>query len=133
MRCEDLQAVVPAGFIERERLDCAAVLPAHTRMIHVLATIEVQPGQRAAFLAEFHALRPLVLAEHGCLEYGPAVDCPTDIPVQARLGDDAVTVIEKWLDVPALEAHLKAPHMADYRVKVRPFVKGVTLRVLQPA
>ncbi len=102
-------------------------------MIHVLATIEVQPGQRAAFLREFHALMPLVHAEHGCLEYCPAVDCPTHIPVQARLGDDTVVVIEQWLDVPALEAHLKAPHMADYRVKVKSFVKSVSLRVLQPA
>lgn len=102
-------------------------------MIHVLATIEVQPGQRDAFLREFHALMPLVHAEHGCLEYGPAVDVATSIPVQARLGDDTVVIIEKWADVPALEAHLKAPHMADYRVKVKPFVKTVTLRVLQPA
>ncbi|NBV23812.1 MAG: antibiotic biosynthesis monooxygenase [Proteobacteria bacterium] len=102
-------------------------------MIHVLATIEVQPGTRDAFLREFHALMPLVHAEHGCIEYGPAVDVATSIPVQARIGDDAVVVIEKWADVAALEAHLKAPHMADYRVKVKPFVKGVTLRVLQPA
>jgi quinol monooxygenase YgiN len=102
-------------------------------MIHVLATIETQPGQRENFLREFHALMPLVHAEHGCLEYGPAVDCATSIPVQARLGDDTVVIIEKWADVAALEAHLKAPHMADYRVRVKPFVKGVTLRVLQPA
>jgi quinol monooxygenase YgiN len=102
-------------------------------MIHVLATIELQPGQRSAFLREFHALVPLVLAEQGCLEYGPAVNCPTSIPLQSALGEDAVMVIEKWSTVAALEAHLKAPHMADYRVKVKPFVKGVTLRVLQPA
>lgn len=102
-------------------------------MIHVLATIEVQPGQRDAFLREFHALMPLVHAEHGCVEYGPTVDVPTSIPVQALLGSETVVIIEKWTDVAALEAHLKAPHMADYRVKVKPFVKAVTLRVLQPA
>lgn len=102
-------------------------------MIHVLATIEVQPGQRAAFLREFHALMPQVHAEQGCIEYAPAVDCPTSIPVQALLGDHTVVIIEKWSDAAALEAHLKAPHMADYRVKVKPFVKSVTLRVLQPA
>lgn len=121
------------GFVPQPRLDSRANHPADTRMIHVVATIEVQPGQRAAFLREFHALMPLVHAEHGCIEYGPAVDCPTSIPVQARLGEDTVLILEKWSDVAALEAHLKAPHMADYRVKVKPFVKGVTLRVLQPA
>ena len=76
---------------------------------------------------------PLVQAEHGCIEYAPAVDCPTSIPVQNLLGDNTVVIIEKWSDVAALEAHLKAPHMADYRVKVNPFEKSVTLRVLQPA
>lgn len=102
-------------------------------MIHVLATIEVLPGQRAAFLTEFRALMPLVHAEHGCLEYAPAVDCPTAIPVQARLGDDTVVIIEKWSDMAALEAHLKAPHMAGYRLKVKPLVKNLTLHLLQPA
>ncbi len=111
----------------------APVAPQILCMIHVIATIELQPGQRAAFLREFHALVPLVHAEQGCFEYRPAVDCPTSIPLQARLGEDVVTVIEKWADVAALEAHLKAPHMADYRVKVKPFVKSVTLRVLRPA
>ena len=43
-------------------------------MIHVIATIDLVEGQRAAFLKEFHALVPLVRAEAGCLEYGPAID-----------------------------------------------------------
>ena len=34
-------------------------------MIHVIATIEVQPGRRAAFLAEFHRIVPLVRAAAG--------------------------------------------------------------------
>ena len=46
-------------------------------MIHVLATIEVTPGQRAAFLEQFHWVVPLVRAEEGCIEYGAAIDVPT--------------------------------------------------------
>ena len=42
-------------------------------MIHVLATVTLQAGRRAEFLDHFHRLMPLVHAEHGCLEYGPAV------------------------------------------------------------
>jgi quinol monooxygenase YgiN len=38
-------------------------------MIHVIATIELVEGQRAAFLKEFQALVPQVRAEVGCLEY----------------------------------------------------------------
>ena len=53
-------------------------------MIHVLATIELASGRRAEFLKEFHAIMPSVKAETGCMEYGPAVDTPTQIPAQAR-------------------------------------------------
>lgn len=102
-------------------------------MIHVLATIELGPGQRDAFLAEFHRLMPLVHAENGCLEYGPAVDVATGLSAQVNLGADRVMVVEKWADVPALEAHLQAPHMADYRERVKDFVRGVSLLVLEPA
>ncbi len=102
-------------------------------MIHVIALIELNPGTRDAFLSEFHALVPKVLAEDGCLEYGPAVDEPTDISAQVPPRPDAVTVIEKWESVGHLKAHLVAPHMAEYRPRVKDFVKGTTLHVLSPA
>lgn len=102
-------------------------------MIHVIATIQLAPGTREAFLAEFRALTPLVRAEDGCLEYGATVDEPTGIAVQELAGDAAVVVVEKWASVAALTAHLSAPHMADYRVRVKDFVRGVALRVLRPA
>jgi len=40
-------------------------------MIFVIATIEVKPGKREAFLAEFNKNVPNVRAEKGCLEYAP--------------------------------------------------------------
>jgi quinol monooxygenase YgiN len=101
-------------------------------MIHVIATIQTAPGGRDGFLTEFRKLVPLVRAEKGCIEYGAAIDMPTDIPVQAAAGDDHVFVIEKWESVEALKAHLAAAHMQEYRVRVREFVRGVTLQVLQP-
>ncbi len=101
-------------------------------MLHVLATIEVEPGKRAALLAEFARLVPLVQAEDGCLEYGPAVDSPTSIAVQIPLRPDVVTVVEKWANLDALEAHLKAPHMTDYRERVKTLVRRVSLQILNP-
>jgi quinol monooxygenase YgiN len=101
-------------------------------MIHVIATISVAPGSRAAFLAEFGKLVPLVRAESGCLEYGAAIDEPTGLAVQSLAGENAVIVVEKWASVDALNAHLKAPHMDDYRVRVKDFVQSVSLRVLRP-
>jgi quinol monooxygenase YgiN len=102
-------------------------------MIHVIATIEIEAGRRAEFLAHFRELVPQVRAETGCVEYVPAVDTPTDIEAQHPLRDDVVMVIEKWRDRQALRAHLAAPHMAEYRDKVKDLVSRVTIHVLEPA
>lgn len=102
-------------------------------MIHVLATITVKPGQRDGFLKEFHRIMPLVHAEAGCIEYGPAVDVASGISVQMPLRENVAVVIEKWESLAALKAHLTAPHMMEYRVRVKDFVEGVTLQILEPA
>lgn len=102
-------------------------------MIHVIATIKVTPGRRDEFLAAFAAVTPLVEAEEGCLEYCATVDEPTSIDRQAAAGDDAVVVVEKWQSVAALEAHLAAPHMNDFRVKTDGVMLDVHLLVLKPA
>lgn len=102
-------------------------------MIHVIATVELNPGTREKFLAEFRKLIPDVKAELGCIEYGPAIDAETDIPIQFKIGPDKVTIIEKWEDAAALKAHGVAPHMQAYRARVKGFVRGMELRVLAPA
>ncbi len=102
-------------------------------MIHVIATVELAPGTREKFLTEFRKIIPEVRAEAGCIEYGPAVDADTDIPIQFRIGVDKVVVIEKWDSVAALTAHGVAPHMQAYRVKVKDYIRGMELRVLSPA
>ena len=102
-------------------------------MIHVIATVELVPGNRDRFLNAFRANVPNVLAEDGCIEYGPAIDLATDIGAQLPLRENVVTVVEKWRDLPALHAHLAAPHMTAYRTQVKDLVVRVTLQVLQPA
>jgi len=102
-------------------------------MIHVIATIEIVAGKRNDYLAAFHQLVPLVLAEEGCIEYGPAIDIATPIPVQAPLRDNTVTVIEKWESIEALQAHLAAKHMQESREKVKEMLAGVKIQVLEPA
>ena len=101
-------------------------------MIHVLATAELHPGTRERFLEEFHGIVPAVRAEDGCLEYGAAVDTPTGLPAQPPVRDDVVVIVEKWRDLPALRAHLAAPHMTAYRTRVRDYVVRTTLQVLAP-
>lgn len=102
-------------------------------MIHVIATIEVVEGRREAFLEEFHRVMPAVHAENGCLEYGPTVDVPAGLARQLPTRDHVVTVVEKWASLEALQAHMQAPHMAEYRVRVKDLVKGVSLQILRPA
>ena len=101
-------------------------------MIHVLAQIETVPGHRDEFLAEFAQVAILVRQETGCIEYGAAMDVPTGILVQNLLGENVVMIVEKWESIEDLKAHLVAPHMSDYRIRIRPHVQGVTLRVLEP-
>ena len=102
-------------------------------MIHVVATIEVAEGKRDQFLEEFHKLVPLVREEDGCLEYGPTIDFETNIEAQGGVRPNVVTVVEKWESIEALEAHLIAPHMIDYRGRVKEVVLSARLQVLQPA
>ncbi len=102
-------------------------------MVHVLATIRLNSGRRADFLEQFHRLVPLVQAEDGCLEYGPAVDMDSGLDAQEPIVPDVVTVIEKWASLEALKAHLAAPHMDEYRERVAGMVQSVSLRILEPA
>jgi quinol monooxygenase YgiN len=101
-------------------------------MIHVIATVELWGGKREAFLAEFRRVVPLVRAEAGCLDYGPAIDVPTGIEVQVPPRENVVTVVERWESLGALRAHLAAPHMQEYRARVKALIAGVRLQVLQP-
>ena len=101
-------------------------------MIIVLASIELHPGKRPDFLVEFRQIVPKVQAENGCLEYFPAIDTVSGLPVQGPARDDVVVIVEKWESMAALEAHLIAPHMMEYRPKVKEFVKRVSLQILSP-
>jgi quinol monooxygenase YgiN len=100
-------------------------------MIHVIAEIEVREGSRDAFLKEFRRIVPIVRDEDGCIEYGPAVDLETDVAAPAR--PNIVTVLEKWTNEAALQAHLKAPHMDEYRKRAASMIAGVSIRAYAPA
>ena len=101
-------------------------------MIHVIAVIRTKPSRRTEFLKEFQRIVPAVRAEAGCIEYGPALDIATSIPGLPAVRDDVVTVVEKWENIPALDAHLKAPHMLTYREAVKDMLADVEIRVLAP-
>ena len=102
-------------------------------MICVIATIEVAESRREDFLTAFTEIMPEVHEEKGCIEYGPMLDVPTNIPAQPDVRDNVVTIVEKWESLDSLEAHLMAPHMLEYRKKVKDIVTSTRLQILQPA
>src|SRR4051794_25904768 len=98
-------------------------------MIHVIATIHTVPGERDAFLSAFRELVPKVRAEHGCLEYVPALDVESGNPAQPEIRTDVVTVIEKWHDLDALRKHLDSPNLAEFIEAMKKQVAGFKIRV----
>lgn len=102
-------------------------------MINVIAVITAKPGQREAVLAAFRENIPAVLAEDGCIEYGPAVDADGFGSFQTKFGDDTFVVIEKWRDAAALGAHAKAPHMAAYAARTKELIASRTIHILSSA
>ena len=99
-------------------------------MIHVLAIITTKPGQREAVLKAFKANVPAVLAEAGCIEYGPAVDVDGADPA---FGPDTFVVVEKWESMAALKAHAVAPHMIAYGATTKDLVAKRAVHVLTDA
>lgn len=98
-------------------------------MICVIATIETAPGRRSDLLAVFDQLVPKVLAEKGCIEYGPTIDVDCDL---APVRSNVVTMIEKWESLAALKAHLATPHMAEFRNQTTDMRLSLRLQVLEP-
>jgi len=101
-------------------------------MIQVIATIELKPDCLDEFLPILHENVPKVKAEEGCLAYEPSVDVDSGLPVQGEIRQNTVTLVEAWVNLDSLHAHLKAPHMTTYREAVKDYVQDVRLQVLQP-
>jgi quinol monooxygenase YgiN len=101
-------------------------------MIHVIAAVRVAPGKREDFLAVLKRNVPAVRAESGCIEYFPTVDADAGLPTQQK-DADVVTIIERWKDVAALQRHLAAPHMLEYRKQIKDLVRSISVQVLREA
>lgn len=102
-------------------------------MIHVLAFITAQPGQRAALLQAFQANVPAVHAEAGYVQYVAVVDAPDGLPSQTPVGEDTFVVVEQWESMAALKAHGASEHMVAYGKKVRDLVVKRVIHILTPA
>ncbi len=102
-------------------------------MVHVIATIKVQPGMRDEWLDQFRAIVPSVQAEAGCIAYGPTISAATDLEMQNNLDGDTVVVVEQWESVKHLKAHLEAPHMEAFFDATADLTAAIDLVVTEPA
>jgi quinol monooxygenase YgiN len=101
-------------------------------MISVIASIRVKGDRLSQFIEILRANVPKVREESGCIEYFPAIDIDSGLPVQ-KLDKNVVTIIEKWESVEALRAHLKTPHMLAYREMVKDIVEELSIKVVKEA
>lgn len=101
-------------------------------MINVVVLIQLKEGSREMFLHEFQKVVPLVRDEQGCVEYGPTIDVDTGIEMFGAVDPNRVTILERWETVDALQAHLVAPHMIEYRPKVKELIEQVEAVVTEP-
>ena len=98
-------------------------------MIHVIATAYIVQGRRQEFIREFNANIPHVLTEKGCIQYTPTGDLVSEIERQIPPEEDTVVIIEQWKTIEDLEKHLVAPHMLEYRERVKDMVRSAELRI----
>ena len=68
----------------------------------------------------------------GCLEYGAAIDVESGHARQIPHRPDVVTIIERWRDLAAMQAHSAAPHMQAFRQRIGDAVLSTALQVLSP-
>jgi quinol monooxygenase YgiN len=101
-------------------------------MISVIASVRIKADRLPQFIEIFKANVTNVREEKGCIEYFPAIDIDSGLPVQ-KLDKNVVTIMEKWESVEALKAHLKTPHMLAYREKVKDIVEELSIKVLKEA
>lgn len=80
-------------------------------MIHIIVTMIVKAGRMQEFLAECEKLRPLVLAEQGCIEYVYTRDTASPLGIQEPINANRITLVEKWSSLAALQVHTEQAHM----------------------
>jgi quinol monooxygenase YgiN len=88
-------------------------------MLIIAGTLRVPPEKLAAFKPHMEKMLLASRAEPGCITYSYAIDVQDS---------GLVRVFEAWRDQAAIDAHFKAPHLAEWRASWPKF--GVSDRKL---
>ena len=97
-------------------------------MIYSIVTMIIKTGKMDAFLAECKRIRPLVLAEEGCLMYDYTREIDTGEERQEPVNPNRITLYEKWASAEALDIHSGMPYMEEFGARVASLRESVTIR-----
>lgn len=94
-------------------------------MIYVVATTQVKPEHRDAYIAGAKDCVAATQKEAGCIYYDS----------HASVNDpNRFVVVERWESREALDAHSRAPHMKVWRELSAPFKASPTeIEIINPA
>ncbi|MDR2314664.1 MAG: antibiotic biosynthesis monooxygenase [Spirochaetaceae bacterium] len=102
-------------------------------MVHLVVSFMIKEGKMEEYLGELKKLRPLVLAEKGCVEYTFVREYQSPIAIQETPNPNRLTLIEKWETPEALAVHGEAPHMKEFEARLAPLRAGASARVMEAA
>lgn len=100
-------------------------------MIHVIATIKARDGQRNTLVAAFREILPEVRVKAGCLQYALALHLPTSFPGQAQFDDNEFILIETWVDLASLKAHITNPAYQAWYMQQWHLVIGASMQIFE--
>ena len=92
-------------------------------MLTIVANIHANPGQVALVKAELEKLIPITRAEEGCIQYDLHQD--NDNPAHFMF-------YENWDSRDLWQAHMNAPHLADYQKATEGAIVEFTLNEMSP-
>ena len=100
--------------------------------VWVMCRFDLKPeADRADYIAQTKAILGAVRREDGCLEYRLLGDAATDWEKPQRFGERTLWMLEKWISVSALKAHLETPHMKAFGPKISGMRASGTFHVLE--
>ncbi len=102
-------------------------------MVHLVVTAIVKEGMMDDYLRECRKVRPLVLAEKGCVEYTFIREIPSHLAIQEKINPDRVTLIEKWETMEDLAAYGQSSHMKEFGPRAGAMRHSITAVVAETA
>ena len=86
-------------------------------MIVVIAKVSVIPAKKTELLALAKGVIATTQAEEGCISY---------LLLDNTYDPGACMFVEEWTDLPALQKHAAAPHIAEWRRQSKDFLSAKT-------